>query len=396
MKILCVIPTYYPAFKFGGPIFSTHGLNKSLVKKGFEVTVYTTDAGLRGKVSANTEVDVDGVKVWYFTFAGLFEFLGSSGWQFSLPMTRALGKNVSRFDLIYIVSVWNYPVAAAAYFARKHKKPYIICPSGILSPYALRKKQLKKRLYYALVSKRDIARANAIHYTSSYEAETCHERLMLKNRAAIVPNGIDLSEFRDLPAREMLESSYPCIRNKKVVLFLGRIDHIKGLCVLAKAYGSIARTRDDIHLLIAGEGKPRYHNKVRNRFKEEGVLDKVTFCGMLTGRDRLAAYAASDVFSLPSYSESFGMAAVEAMACGLPVVLSNKVGIYREVKDAGGGVIIDTKAKALSGALISLLRNPDTCKGMGENGRRLVQGRFSLDNVVEEMIKMYRETVNAE
>ena len=105
MKILCVIPSYYPAFKFGGPIASVHYLNKALVKKGVEVTVYATNVGLEDKVSANTEVDVDGVKVFYFKFSKIVEFLGKisglfgpTGWQFSRPLKRALKENLNNFD----------------------------------------------------------------------------------------------------------------------------------------------------------------------------------------------------------------------------------------------------------------------------------------------------------
>ncbi len=89
MKLLCVIPSYWPAFQYGGPIVAVHGLNKTLVKKGINVTVYTTNVGLGGKVPINQEIDVDGIKVTYFSFTKFFEFLGTTGWQFSLRMTNA-------------------------------------------------------------------------------------------------------------------------------------------------------------------------------------------------------------------------------------------------------------------------------------------------------------------
>ena len=124
MNILCVIPAYWPAFKFGGPIFSVHGLNKALVKKGANVSVYTSNVGLDDNTPVNEEVDVDGVKVTYFASSKFFDFLGATGWQFSLPLTQALKRNLQSFDIVYIVALWNYPIAAAAYYCRKYGRFY--------------------------------------------------------------------------------------------------------------------------------------------------------------------------------------------------------------------------------------------------------------------------------
>ena len=121
MKILCVVPVYFPAFQYGGPIASVHNLNKALVEKGIEVTVFTTNAGLEGKVLTNLEIDINGVKVFYFNFFKIFEFLGPTGWQFSWSLTVALKNKLKNFDLIYLSAVWNYPTAIAAHYCRIYK-----------------------------------------------------------------------------------------------------------------------------------------------------------------------------------------------------------------------------------------------------------------------------------
>ncbi|MEK7574053.1 MAG: glycosyltransferase, partial [Patescibacteria group bacterium] len=144
MKILCVVPVYFPAFQYGGPIASVHNLNKALVEKGIEVTVFTTNAGLEGKVLTNLEIDINGVKVFYFNFFKIFEFLGPTGWQFSWPLTVALKNKLKNFDLIYLSAVWNYPTAIAAHYCRKYKKPYIVSVRGTLYPFTIRKKAWKK------------------------------------------------------------------------------------------------------------------------------------------------------------------------------------------------------------------------------------------------------------
>ena len=258
MKILCVIPSYWPAFAHGGPIFSVHNLNRALAKKGVDLVVYTTNAGLGDKVPLNQEINLGGVKVTYFSFTKLFEFLGTIGWQFSRPIAKTLKNNLPAFDLVYIVNIWSYPAATAAYYSRLYGTPYIVVPSGMLYPDTFSKKAWKKMLYYCFLVKRDLLNASVIHYTAQDEAEKTHAFLGLKNRSVVVPNGIDLSEFSNLPDRERLKIRYPYLKGKKVILFLGRIHWIKGLDILVKAFARLAQDRDDLHLFIAGDGDQNY------------------------------------------------------------------------------------------------------------------------------------------
>ena len=393
MKVLCVISSYWPAFQFGGPIFSLHNLNKMLVKKGVEVSVYTTNVGLDRRVPVNQEVNVDQVKVTYFTFTRFFEFLGARGWQCSLPMTGALKRTLRIFDIVYIVSIWNYPVACAAHYCREYKKPYIISPRGLLYPYATGKKSWKKWPYYQLITKKDLHGAKAIHYTTQDEAQKCHLPLCLKNRAVVIPHGINLSEFGDLPGKDKLRQRYPVLKDKKVILFLSRINWKKGLDILVKAYSILAKEQDSIHLLIVGNDDGGYIRKVKRWVKEYGIEQRVTFTGILTGKEKLEAYAASDIFVLPSYSENFGIAVIEAMACGMPVVISNKVGIYREIEENRAGIVVDTDTESLYKGINLLIKNPELKTEIATNGRRFVQERYDINKVTDMMIQFYNEVI---
>ena len=417
MNLLCVVPSYWPAFKYGGPIYSVHGLNKALVKKGIDVTVYTTNVGLDGKAPVNQEVNVDGVKVIYFTFTKLFEFMGTTGWQFSLPLTRALKKNLKTFDLVQLHAIWNYPTTVTAHYCRQYNKPYIISPRGVLYPYTAGKKSWKKWPYYHFIAKGDLKGAQVIHYTTEDEAKKCHSSLGLENRAVIIPNGIDMSEFNDLPAKESLKERYPILKNKKVILFLSRINWKKGMDILVKAYSMIAKERDDVHLLIVGNDEEGYGEKVKGwirayglGIKDYGVKEqagvrsqeskngspeeRVTFTGMLTGKEKIEAFAGSDIFVLPSYSENFGMAVIEAMACGVPMVISNKVGIYREVEKNKAGIVVDTDAESLYRGMKLLLENPELRKEIVANGTEMVEEHYDINKVAERMIEAYKVILN--
>ena len=390
MKLLCVTPSYWPAFRYGGPIASNHNLNRALVKKGIDVTVYTTNVGLDKKISLNQEVNVNGVKVTYFNFIKFFEFLGTTGWQFSLELTHALKRNLNSVDIVYLPAVWNYPTTVAVYYCRKYRKPYIVALKGVLYPYTKNKNAWKKWPYYKLFAEKNIKNATAIHYTSEDEAIRCHSLFLgLKNQAIIIPNGIELSEFNNLPARDNLRKRYPILKDKKIILFLGRINWIKGLDILVKAYSRLVKERDDVHLLIVGSDEKGYGEKVRSWLKNEGVLERVTFAGMLSGREKLEAFAGSDVFVLPSYSENFGMAVVEAMSCNLPVIISDKVGIYEEVEKAKAGFIIHTDENELYSAMVKILDNKQESLEMGRRGRKLVEEHFASEKVADKMIKVF-------
>jgi glycosyltransferase involved in cell wall biosynthesis len=394
MKLLCVIPSYYPALQYGGPITSVHTLNRVLVKRGVDVTVYTTNVGLEGKVSVNQEVNIDGVRVTYFAFTAFFESLSATGWQFSWQLARALKNNLKVFDVIYIVAIWNYPVTVAAHYCRKYKKPYIISPRGLLYPYTSGKKSWKKLPYYYLVAKRGLEGATAIHYTTKDEAERCHASLGLKNQTIIIPNGIDMSEFKVLPTKESLRERYPTLKDKKIILFLGRINWKKGMDILSKAYGKLAKVRDDVHLLIVGNDENNYEKKVRGWLEDEGILDRVTFTGMLTGEEKLETFCGSDIFVLPSYSENFGMAVIEAMACGIPIIISNRVGVHREVERSKAGLVIRPDSGELYNAMANLLDGRGNFLRMKERAKRLVEERFSIERIVDKMIEVFGEIIN--
>lgn len=404
MKILCVVPSYHPAFKFGGPIFSVHFLNKTLAKKGVEMTVYTTNVGLEEKVPADKEVNVDGVKVTYFSFSQTIEFLGKffglfgpTGWQFSRPLSRALKENLNNFDLVYISAIWNYPTFIAGHYCRKYKKPYIVAPRGIFYPYTFNKKNWKKLPYYQLVTKRDLEKASAIHYTTIDEFERGHSFLGIKNnKTMIVPNGIDLSEFKNLPPKENLRNKYPMLKDKKIILFLSRLDWKKGLDVLAKAYGLLAKKRDDVFLVVVGDGTENFKNQVKNWFKKEGIYEKTLFTGMFTGREKLEAYTGSDIFVLPSHSESFGMVVVEAMSCGTPTIISDGVGLYQEINDSRSGIVFPCgDAVKLAESMNNLLDDAALRRSIKENADKLIREKFDIEKVADETLKEFKKLVNS-
>lgn len=308
----------------------------------------------------------------------------------SLELASALRRAAPNCDLLHIHELWHYPGYAAYEAARRFRKPYVVTIHGALDPWALNRSRLKKRVYMALVQRRVLDNAVALHVMS--EAE---KALVLgynfRPPVHLVPNGVSVEALGDAPAIAPYWKRGPK-GDRKVILFLGRIHHKKGLDILAKAFGEIARNRDDVVLVIAGPDEGGYRARVEAMLRDAGAGDQAIFTGMLTGPEKLAAFRAADIFVLPSYSEGFSMAVLEALAQALPVVISRQCN-FPEVGDSRAGLIIEPEVNQLASALWRLLDSAEERRAMGECGKRLVMERYSWDAIAEQIIAMYQQTL---
>ena len=209
----------------------------------------------------------------------------------------------------------------------------------------------------------------------------------------VVPLGVDLREFQNLPEPGRFRERFPEIGPKQIILFLGRINFKKGLDLLVQALAQVVRHRRDVHLVVAGPDNDGWGGRVRDWLQAAGLTDYATFTGMLLGEEKLAALRDAQMFVLPSYSENFGLAVVEAMACGLPVVISDQVNIWREVAAAGAGLVGPCEATRLAENLEALLADPERGAEMGRRGKALVAGRFQWDGVALALQDLYARLI---
>lgn len=389
MKLLHLVSTYLPAYRYGGPIKSVHELNKRLVKKGVDVSVYTTnlDGPSKLEVSLKKEMIVDGVKVYYFpvTFRP---------WQYSYSWHRILAKNIKDFDLIHITSVFLAASALGAHYAKKFRKPYIISPRGSLMKEPLEKKSpFKKKIYLSLIEKRNLAGASAVHFTAEAEKEEYLKAGLPLKRAIVIPNGLDLAEFQlnEVNHRKIdFRQKFDISPDKKIILFLSRLNWKKGLDTLIPAFAEVVKREPKAVLVLAGGDDENYLKEIKKLIEiKEIEKNKIIFTGMLLGEDKIAAYRDSDVFVLPSYSENFGQVVVEAMYFGLAVVITKNVGISPSVERADAGLVIDKDEKQLTEAILKILNNPDLAKKMGQRGKQLAATEFSWPDITEKFLEEY-------
>ena len=249
-----------------------------------------------------------------------------------------------------------------------------------------------KRLSFALLEKRCLDRAAFIHYTGEQEALEAEE-LGMRAPSAVIPLGIELSTFWRLPMPGNFRCQYPGLASRTLLLFLSRLDPKKGLDLLLPAFAQVRQAHPDVVLVLAGRGGPGYEAWLQARVRELGLEGDVLFAGFLEGEQKLAALADCDLFVLPSYSENFGVAVVEAMACGKPVVISDQVAIHPEIARVEAGLVVPCQVEALADALVQLADDAALRRRLGGNGRRLAQARFSVTTMATALQEAYMAAI---
>lgn len=375
MRVLHVVPTYLPAVRYGGPIYSVHALCQTLASRGHDIHVYTTNVDGPGNsnVPLAEQVVLDGVKVRYFP-CGLGRRLYRSP-----AMGRTLKAEVTTFNVLHLHSVFLWPTLAAARAARRAIVPYVLAPRGMLVGNLIeRKSRLLKTAWIRLFERANVAGAAAIHVTSELERDELAKLGIPARRVAVVANGIELPDLMRPAARlAAARSSY--------VLSLGRLNWKKGLDRLVRAMASVP----GVDLLIAGNDEENYQPRLEAMVRELNMSSRVRFLGPVHGEEKWDLIRSASVFALPSHSENFGIAALEAMACGCPVVVTPDVGLARIIGEAGAGIVVGGEAKELGTAISTLISDPDRRKLMGEAGRKLASERFSWGGIAEQMEEVY-------
>jgi glycosyltransferase involved in cell wall biosynthesis len=385
MKILHISPAYEPAWHLGGVVRSVSQLCRGLAALGHEVTVFTTDSGgdRRMEVPLNRPMEVGGVEVTYFKS----EFTPRFG--YSRALRNACRNSVREFDIVHLTSLWWFPGLAAAWAARQQGKPYVVSTTGGLTRYSLLQKSWKKRLYLMLWENRNLEAAAALRFTSAWERQES-QYLGLKVSSFLVPNSFELSGPIEVLRQWEARSKYGLPSEARVVSFLGRLHPVKALDFLIKAFAMNAETFRDAILLLAGPDNGML-NHLRILVSKMGLTGRVLFPGMVDPRRRDALFAATDVFALVSHHENFGNAAVEAMLAGVPVLLSEHVGICREVAADGAGVVVPLQVEAIAEALKRMLSDPEGLREMGRRAAESARRRYDIRVVAQMMATAYED-----
>ena len=354
---------------------------------GLEVHVATTDDNGPGRLPQPGRAPLMEAGVCYWVFRRQTRF-----YTFSWPLTRWLLKRVADFDIVHIHALFSFASVIAAVCARRRGIPYIIRPLGTLNRWGMHKRHPRlKRLSFRFIESRILKEAAGVQYTSQQEALEARQ-LGVDHGPLIVPNPVDLPAH--IPEPGAFRAAHPHLRNgAALVLFLSRLDPKKGLDLLLAAFSRVRENHPGATLVIAGDGDPAFVARLKQDGERLGLGASTIWTGFLQGEEKLAVLADADVFVLPSYSENFGVAIVEAMAAGLPVIVSDQVGIHREVAASRAGLVVPCSERELAEALQRMITDRAFRAAAGRNGQKLA-ARFSTKSVSHQLLKVYGEVVD--
>jgi len=386
LRVLHVTPYFAPAFRYGGPPRSILGLCRALQQAGVDVEVLTTtadgDADLPPTPPGGGRYE--GVPVRYLPRAFPRRMFNARG------LGAALEAAVARADLVHVHGLWTMPGWAASRRARRAGVPLVISPRGMLDPGSLDRRAWRKRIAFGLVERRNLRAAAFLHATSEAEADAL--RLWAPGVPLVtLPNGVDaLGPGLGAPGAIRRRLGIP--DGEPIVVFLGRVHPIKRLDLLASAFDRVRATRPDAHLVVAGPDEGGERARIGPRFAATGA--HVHWAGEVAGADKWQLLADSDCLVLCSDSESFGTSVAEALAAGLPVVVTHTCP-WSVVEAERCGFWVPQEASAIAAAVITLLDDPAKAREMGARGKALAQREHSWISIGRAMAGRYRSAAAA-
>jgi glycosyltransferase involved in cell wall biosynthesis len=374
MKILHIVPSYKPAYIYGGPIVVVALLAEQLVKLGHQVTVYTTTAN--GNAELDVEpgkcVEVDGVNVTYF------KRVTKDHTHASPALWQHLNKTIKDFDVVHIHSWWNLLVIGAAVICKYNNIKPVISPHGMFSNYILdTNNSAKKRWIHNLVGKRLLGNSY-LHVSTDMEWDESL-KIVPGWQGMVIPNLVKLSEEQYL--RKENETF--------TIGFLSRIDPKKGIDVLIKALSNV---KFDYVLKIAGSGDESYKNQLKALAKECGNEAKIEWAGWKDSQTKFEFYTGLDLFALTSHSENFAIVVIEALSVGTPVLISDNVGLSKYVKEKGYGWVSTMDIQEVTRQLNDIFVNKAKLTYLNNMLPNLIHNEYKPADLANKYVNLYNST----
>jgi glycosyltransferase involved in cell wall biosynthesis len=377
MKVLCVVPSFYPAHVYGGPTQTIYELSRGVARLGIELRVLTTDAdGLDHvlDVEKDKDVSLDGFSVRYCRR----HFRHSV----SPTLMRLLPSYVAWADVVHLHYVYSFPTLPTLLQGRLSNKAIVWSPQGALQRWqGSSRRALKAAWDLSCYYGSDLSKLT-VQLTSEKERLETSTRFP-KLKTCVIPNGVDIpSDIHPVKQTGALR-----------LLFLGRLHPIKGIEFLLRACSNLSVVPDlRWGLTIAGWGDEAYVADLRQQISSSGLEERVAMVGPVVGEAKKKLFENSDVVIVPSYSESFGLVVAEALAHGVPVIAS-KGTPWSGLERNECGLWVDNDPQSLANAIRRISMMP--LREMGLRGRDWMQREFTWDSIAKRMLDLYSESVTA-
>jgi glycosyltransferase involved in cell wall biosynthesis len=379
MKVLHVIPSVSAVH--GGPSRAIVNIERALSARGLEVTTATTnDDGDAHTlpVPCGEPIPIPFATRWYFPRSTVF-------FKVSVGLGLWLKKNIMAFDVVHAHALFSFAPVAAAVLARRAGVPYVLRPLGVLGSYGMTQHHpFMKRASLALIERGLIESASAVHFTSVSEQVEA-EALGLKCKGVLIPLGIDVENEAN--------TEHDCKKeiNGFNLLYMSRIDRKKNLEGLLEAMRIVLSRNRNVTLNIAGDGDLMYITALQSLARGFAIGGHINWLGHVHGERKREVLQAASAFVLPSYSENFGIAVAEALAAGLPCLVSRGVAISDEVEKADAGIVTGTTPREIAAGLEALLRDRGGLAAKSKAARALARDKFSIETMGMRLEALYRD-----
>lgn len=380
MRLLLAIPYFAPAYAFGGSVTVAETIVSDVLAAGHEVTVATTDVlDERRRVTPGLAAHPPGAEVIRFPNVSHRLAAGLNAYS-PRGLRRWLAANIGSFDVVLLQDVYSAISVMAARAAHRAAVPYVMQPLGTLSPAPERGRPLVKRAFLRLWGAETVRRASALFCVGEHEAQDFAAVGGSPGRLVQMPLPLEL------PA-----GSGNGMAADPTVAFVGRLHPIKGIDVLIRAVAIARREVPRAHLDVAGPGD-RYRQQLQTLAGQLGIGDAVTFHGFVDKQHKLRVLRNAHVSALLSRSEGLPIAALEAMACGTPVVLSR--GCHLDEADGVAGLVVDDSPDAAAAALVRLLSDAELRDRMADGATEFA-GRFRRERVAPQMVRALEQAARS-
>ncbi len=312
--------------------------------------------------------------------------VGRKPWLMDAALRARFAAEIRGAAGVHIHGLWEQSTLIAARTARAHGIPYLVSAHGMLEPWALANKRIKKLAYAALFERSNVERAACLHALTQAEARH-FIRFGAQSPIAVIPNGVEIPAEQD---PSFFFAQFPELAGKRILFFLARLHPKKGLDLLVESWSQLAREQPGAHLVIAGPDSENTQARLERVLEQHGLRHTVTFPGMLAGALKWSALAAAEAFVLPSFSEGLSVGVLEAMGMGLPVVLTEPCNMP-EVTEHHAGWEIEPAVAPLTRALGVMLANtPAENRAIGRRGARLIANHYNWTAIARQMQDLYR------
>ena len=382
MKILHVIPSV--SALHGGPSQAIVTIEKSLSAKGVAVTTLTTDDDGPGRRLT------PGEKPFYVNGATrIYARKWTEFYKVAPGIVIWLWRNVRLFDVVHIHALFSFSSVAAGAIASLRRVPYVVRPYGTLMAYGVKQRRPRlKRVSLLLIEGPILRNATFVHFTSRAELDEARS-IGIPFNAVVIPLGVEAAPLGEAGPNDAWPKS-----DRKKVLYLSRIDPKKNIEGLLRAFAIVKEAYPDVDLLIAGSGSTKYVLGLKKLAAELGIEDSLEWLGHVEGARKAEAFGRGQIFALPSFSENFGVAVVEAMLSGLPCILGQGVAIAKDVSQAGAGFSVAPHPPAIAAAILRMLHEEDCRRRMGERAKSYAEREYSTARMTQRLMALYKSVTS--